>query len=73
LPWRWRVLLIVGVVCLLGSAGLLSYCWFVRPTTLTVAVGSQDGEAPKLLSAIAAHLAQIKAPVRLSIKETPSA
>jgi TRAP-type uncharacterized transport system substrate-binding protein len=45
----------------------------MRPTTLTVAVGSQDGEAPKMVAAIAAHLAQTSAPVRLSMKETPSA
>lgn len=73
LPRRWRILLVIGIACLFASAGGLAYYWFSRPTTLTVAVGSQDGEAPRMMSAIAVHLAQVNAPVRLSIKETPSA
>jgi TRAP-type uncharacterized transport system substrate-binding protein len=68
-----RILVVAGIVCLLAAAGFVSYRWYMRPTTLTVAVGSQDGEAPKLVAAIAAHLAQTGAPVRLSMKETPSA
>jgi TRAP-type uncharacterized transport system substrate-binding protein len=73
LPWRWRVLLVVGTALLAAGAGLWSYRWLVRPTMLTVAVGSRDGEAPKLVAALAAHLAQIKAPVRLSMKQAPDA
>jgi TRAP-type uncharacterized transport system substrate-binding protein len=68
-----RILVVAGMACLLAGAGLVSYRWYMRPTTLTVAVGSQDGEAPKMVAAIAAHLAQTSAPVRLSMKETPSA
>lgn len=68
-----RILVVAGIACLLAAAGLVSYRWYMRPTTLTVAVGSQDGEAPKMVAAIAAHLAQTSAPVRLSMKETPSA
>src|SRR5215475_12689964 len=66
-----RILVAAGMACLLAAAGFVSYRWYMRPTTLTVAVGSQDGEAPKLVAAIAAHLAQTGAPVRLSMKETP--
>ena len=61
------------MACLLAATGFFFYRWYMRPTTLTVAVGSQDGEAPKLVGAIAAHLAQTGAPVRLNMKETPSA
>jgi TRAP-type uncharacterized transport system substrate-binding protein len=68
-----RILVVAGMACLLAAAGFVSYRWYMRPTTLTVAVGSQDGEAPKMVAAIAAHLAQTRAPVRLSMKEMPSA
>jgi TRAP-type uncharacterized transport system substrate-binding protein len=56
-----------------AAASVLAYRWYTRPTTLTIAVGSLDGEAPKLVSAIAARLAQANAPVRLHVKEVPSA
>jgi TRAP-type uncharacterized transport system substrate-binding protein len=68
-----RILVMAGMACLLAAAAFASYRWYMRPTTLTVAVGSQDGEAPKMVAAIAAHLTQTHAPVRLSMKETPSA
>jgi len=68
-----RILVVAGMACLLAAAGFVTYRWYMRPTTLTVAVGSQDGEAPKLVAAIAAHLAQTGAPVRLGMKETPTA
>lgn len=50
---------------------MLAYRWYERPTTLTIAVGSLDGEAGRLVSAIAGKLAQSKAPVRLSLIQTP--
>ena len=43
------------------------------PTTLTVAVGSLDGEATKLMSALASRLTAANAPVRLKLVETTSA
>ena len=47
--------------------------WYSRPTTLTIAAGSLDGEATKLVSALASRLAATKAPVRLNLVETTSA
>ena len=71
---RWpRIVLVAGVVVLVTAAGLLTFRWYSRPTTLTIAVGSLDGEAPKLVSALASRLAAVNAPVRLKLVETPSA
>ncbi len=71
---RWlRIVLVAGVVVLVTGAGLYGYRWYSRPTTLTIAVGSLDGEAPKLVSALASRLAATNAPVRLKLVETTSA
>ena len=71
---RWpRIVLVAGVVVLVTGAGLLTFRWYSRPTTLTIAVGSLDGEAPKLVSALASRLAAVNAPVRLKLVETTSA
>jgi TRAP transporter TAXI family solute receptor len=71
---RWlRFVLVAGVVVLVAGAGLFGYRWYSRPTTLTIAVGSLDGEAPKLVSALASRLAAANAPVRLTLVETPGA
>ena len=71
---RWlRLVVVAGVVILVVGASLFAYRWFSRPTTLTIAVGSLDGEAPKLVSALASRLAAVNAPVRLKLVETASA
>jgi TRAP transporter TAXI family solute receptor len=71
---RWlRIVLVAGVVILVAGAGLFGYRWYSRPTTLTIAVGSLDGEAPKLVAALASRLAATNAPVRLKLVETTSA
>jgi TRAP-type uncharacterized transport system substrate-binding protein len=70
---RSRILIVAGAACLVAAASLLAYRWYTKPTDLTVAVGSLDGEATKMMSAIAARLAETNAPVRLHVKETPSA
>ena len=67
------MVLVAGVVGLVAGAGLFGYRWYSRPTTLTVAVGSLDGEATKLMSALASRLTASNAPVRLKLVETPSA
>ena len=67
------MVLIAGVVVLITGAGLFGYRWYSRPTTLTVAVGSLDGEATKLMSALASRFAATNAPVRLKLVETASA
>jgi hypothetical protein len=71
---RWlRLLIVAGVVVVVTGAGLFAYRWYSRPTTLTIAVGSLDGEAPKLVSAPASRLAATNVPVRLKLIETTSA
>jgi TRAP-type uncharacterized transport system substrate-binding protein len=67
LPLWLRVLLIVVAVILAGAAGLFGYRYYTHPTTLTVAVGSIDGEAAKAMSALASHLASTNAPVRFKV------
>ena len=49
------------------SVGWLSYRYFAKPVVLTVAVGSIDGEALSLISAIAARLTTSNAHVRLKV------
>ena len=71
-PWL-RIVLVASVVVLVTGAGLFAYHWYSRPTTLTIAVGSLDGEATKLMSALASRLAAVNAPVRLKLEETTSA
>lgn len=73
LPIWLRFLLVAGLVVLAGGAGLYAYRWYSRPTTLTIAVGSYDGEAGKLVSAIASRLVSVGAPVHLSVVEADSA
>ena len=73
MPSWLRMVLVAGVVVLVAGAGLFAYRWYVRPTTLTVAVGSLDGEATKLMSALASRLTAANAPVRLKLVETTSA
>ena len=71
---RWlRIALVAGIALLLGGVGLFAYRWYTRPTTLTIAAGSLDGEASRLVSALAGKLAESNAPVRLSLVQTPNA
>jgi TRAP-type uncharacterized transport system substrate-binding protein len=67
LPLWLRFVLLVGVVGLVTGASLLAYRYYSRPVTLSVAVGSIDGEAAKAMSAIASRLASTNAPVRLKV------
>jgi TRAP-type uncharacterized transport system substrate-binding protein len=73
MPSWLRMALVAGVVVLVTGAGLFGYRWYSRPTTLTIAVGSLDGEATKLMSALASRLATANAPVRLKLVEVTSA
>ena len=73
LPLWLRLVLIAGVAILAAGAGLLGYRYYTRPVTLTVAVGSIDGEAAKAMSAIASRLVTINAPVRLTVIDTGTA
>jgi TRAP-type uncharacterized transport system substrate-binding protein len=73
LPLWLRFILLVGVVVLAAGASLLAYRYYARPVTLTVAVGSIDGEAAKAMSAIASQLASTSAPVRLKVIDSGTA
>jgi TRAP-type uncharacterized transport system substrate-binding protein len=71
---RWlRVLLVLGLVILAAGGGLYAYRYATHPTTLTVAAGSGDGEAVRLMSVIAARLAATGAPVRLQVVDKGNA
>jgi TRAP-type uncharacterized transport system substrate-binding protein len=67
LPLWLRFVLLVGVVGLVSGASLFAYRYYTRPVTLSVAVGSIDGEAAKAMSAIASQLISTNAPVRLKV------
>ena len=60
-PWL-RVVLVAGAVVLVTGAALFGYHWYTRPTTLTIAVGSLDGEAGRIVSAIASRFAATALP-----------
>jgi TRAP-type uncharacterized transport system substrate-binding protein len=71
---RWlRVALVFGLALIACGAGLYAYRYVVRPTNLTVAVGSLDGDAQQLTSAIAAQMASSGAPVRLKVIDKANA
>ena len=73
LPLWLRFVLIAGVAVLVAGVGLFGYQYYTRPVTLTVAVGSIDGEAARAMSAIASRLVTINAPVRLTVIDTGTA
>src|ERR1700719_5257387 len=73
LPLWLRFVLLVGAVGLASGASLLAYRYYTRPTTLSLAVGSIDGEAAKAMSAIASRLVTTNAPVRLNVIDSGAA
>src|SRR4051812_35247633 len=73
MPPLLRIVLVAGAVVLVAGAALFGYRWYTRPTTLSIAVGSLDGEAGRIVSAIASRFTATNAPVRLKIIETSSA
>ena len=73
LPLWLRLVLIAGVALLAAGAGLFGYRYYTRPVTLTVAVGSIDGEAAKAMSAIAGEFVSTNAPVRLKVIDSGTA
>jgi TRAP transporter TAXI family solute receptor len=71
---RWmRVTVILGLVAIACGAALVAYRYSTQPTTLTVAAGSLDGDAPKLMQAIASRLNATNAPVRLKVVDKTTA
>ena len=73
LPLWLRLVLLVGVVVLAAGVSLLAYRFYTRPVTLTIAVGSIDGEAAKAMSAIASQMVSTNASVRLKVVDTGTA
>jgi TRAP-type uncharacterized transport system substrate-binding protein len=73
LPLWLRFVLLAGVVGLASGASLFAYRYYTRPVTLTVAVGSIDGEAAKAMLAIASRLVSTNAPVRLKVIDSGTA
>jgi TRAP-type uncharacterized transport system substrate-binding protein len=73
LPLWLRFFLLIGVAAFAAGAGLLAYRYYTRPVTLTVAVGSIDGEAAKAMSAMAGEFVSTNAPVRLKVIDTGTA
>ena len=70
LPIWLRIVVVVLLVVLASGASLFAYRWYTRPVTLSIAVGSFDGDAPKIVSALASRLTANNAPVRLKVVET---
>jgi TRAP-type uncharacterized transport system substrate-binding protein len=73
LPLWLRIFLLLAVLVLAAGGGLFGYRYYTHPVTLTVAVGSIDGEASKAMSAIASRLVSINAPVRFKVVDTGTA
>jgi TRAP-type uncharacterized transport system substrate-binding protein len=73
MPLWLRFVSLLGVILFCTAAGLFGYHWYNRPVTLTLAVGSIDGEGAKAMSAIASQLASDGAPVRLKVIDTGTA
>ncbi len=71
---RWlRIVSVVGIVAIAGGVGLFAYRTYSAPTTLTIAVGSLDADANKIMSAIATRMASANAPVRLKVLDKGTA
>ena len=71
---RWlRVLLVAALVVLVSGVGLFTHRYMTRPVTLTVAVGSIEGEVARLMAAIASRLATADSPVRLKVLDKGTA
>jgi TRAP-type uncharacterized transport system substrate-binding protein len=73
MPFWVRIVSLIGVVILCTGAGLLAYRWYAHPVTLTLAVGSIDGEGAKAMSAMASQLVSDGASVRLKVIDTGTA
>ena len=70
MPFWLRVVSLLSVVALCAGAGLLAYRWYAHPTTLTVAVGTIDGEGAKAMSAMASQFVSDGASVRFKVIDT---
>lgn len=70
---RWlRLTLFLAAAVLALSAGLFAYRQLTTPRTYTVAVGSLEGDAAQIMSAVAARLASTGSLVRLKVLDKGS-
>ena len=71
---RWLRITLVGCLAILVCGlALVGYRYATHPATLTVAAGSIDGDAARLMSAVAARMASTDAPVRLKVVDKATA
>lgn len=70
LSLRVRVMLLAVLLCIVAAAAVASIWLYLRPATLTIAVGSSDGEARKAASIIAGRVATTGSSVRLKVENT---
>ena len=73
IPLWLRIFLVIAALILATGGGLFGYRYYTHPETLTVAVGSIDGEASKAMSAIASRLVSNNAPIRFKVVDTGTA
>src|SRR5262245_15802331 len=73
LPQWVRIVLVGLAVVVATGVSLFAWRYFTQPTTLTVAAGSADGEAVRLISAVASRLASAKSDVRLKVVDSGNA
>src|SRR6201996_691772 len=71
-PFWVRAIMLAGVICVIAGAGLIGYRLYAQPRTLTIAVGSLDGEAKQVASLIASHLTATDARIRLKVENAGS-
>jgi TRAP-type uncharacterized transport system substrate-binding protein len=72
-PQWLRITLVAAAIFLTSGISFAAYRYANKPVTLTVAAGSIDGDAPRLMSAIATRLASSSAHLRLKIVAKDSA
>jgi TRAP-type uncharacterized transport system substrate-binding protein len=71
---RWLRITLVGCLAILVCGlALVGYRYATHPATLAVAAGSIDGDAARLMSAVAARMASTDAPVRLKVLDKATA
>jgi len=70
LPLWARATLLAGLVGVVLGVGVMAYRYYSKPDTLSLAVGSFDGEAAKIASIIAGRLDAAKSAVRIDVVPT---
>jgi TRAP-type uncharacterized transport system substrate-binding protein len=61
-------MLLAGAICLVAGVALFSWHYYTRPATLTVAVGSLDGDARQAAAIMAGQIATTSSTVKLKLE-----